>query len=88
MNHDHDLLFSPSAKAKAMGTIWSSGSTATAIIKVPSTFWSGKCHQQVLLDNNTGMHVPFTRTAKTHGARHVATGPRNTSLWCPQTISS
>jgi hypothetical protein len=38
MNHDHDSLFSPSAKAKAMGTIWSSGSTAAAIIKVPLYF--------------------------------------------------
>jgi hypothetical protein len=34
MNHDHDELFSPSAKAKAMGTIWFSESTAAAIIKV------------------------------------------------------
>jgi hypothetical protein len=38
MNHDHDELFSPSAKAKAIGTIWSSGSTAAAIIKVPLYF--------------------------------------------------
>jgi hypothetical protein len=32
MNHDHDSLFSPAAKAKAMGTIWSFGSTAAAIV--------------------------------------------------------
>jgi hypothetical protein len=38
MNHDHDELFSPSAKAKAIGTIWSSGSTIAAIIKVPLYF--------------------------------------------------
>jgi hypothetical protein len=51
MNHDHDSLFSPSAKAKDMGTIWSSGSTAAAIIKVllyflvkkvPSTSTTGR----------------------------------------------
>jgi hypothetical protein len=35
MNHDHDELFSPSAKAKVIGTIRSSGSTTAAIIKVP-----------------------------------------------------
>jgi hypothetical protein len=38
MNHDHDSLFSPSAKAKAMGTIWFSRSTAAAIINVPLYF--------------------------------------------------
>jgi hypothetical protein len=38
MNYDHDSLFSPSAIEKAMGNIWSSKSTATAIIKVPLYF--------------------------------------------------
>jgi hypothetical protein len=38
MNHDHNELFSPSAKAKAIGTIWSSGSTAAEIIKVSLYF--------------------------------------------------
>jgi hypothetical protein len=88
MNHDHDSLFSPSAKAKAMGTIWSSRSTTTTIIKVPCTFRSGKCHQQVLLDDSTGMHVPSARMTRTHDAGHAATGPENSSLRCPQTISS
>jgi hypothetical protein len=45
MNHDHDELFSPSAKAKAIGTIWSSGSTAATIIKVPLCNTPGVYHQ-------------------------------------------
>jgi len=88
MNHDHDSLFYPSAKAKAMGTIWSSGATVAAIIKVPYTFMSGKCHQQVWLVDKTRMHVPFVRTTRTHDAGHASMGPKNTSLRCPQTISS
>jgi hypothetical protein len=38
MNNDHDELISLSAKVKAIDTIWSSGSTAAAIIKVPLYF--------------------------------------------------
>jgi hypothetical protein len=56
--------------------------------RCPYTFRSGKCHQQALLDDSTRMHVPSTRTTRTHGAGHAATGLGNTSLWCPQTISS
>jgi hypothetical protein len=52
------------------------------------TFRSGKCYQQVLLDDGTRMHVLSARTTRTHGVGHAAMGPGNTSLRCPQTISS
>jgi hypothetical protein len=51
MNHDHDELFSPSTKAKAIGTIWSSGSTAAAIIKVPLYFPINKDHWPTELES-------------------------------------
>ena len=89
MNYDHDSLFSPSTKAKAMDTIWSSGSTAAAIIKVPLYFFLlGKCHQQVWLADKIRMHVLFVRMTRTHDRGHASPGLENTSIRCPQTISS
>jgi hypothetical protein len=69
MNHDHDSLFSSFAKAKVMGTIWSSGSTAAAIIKVRLYFSVRK--------------VPSTSTIgrRYRNACSVCANDQNTQCW-------
>ena len=89
MNHDHDSLFSLSLPKQKPWVLsgpqdqqWQPSS------RCPCTFLLGKCHQQVRLTDKTGMHILFVQMTKTHDAGHASTGPKNTSLRCPQTISS
>ena len=88
MNHDHDSLFSPTAKAKAMGTIWSSGSIATTIIKVHLYFPIRKVPSTSTTSRQNWNACSICVNDRTHDRGHASTSPENTSLRCPQTISS